>query len=91
MLSRLVAMITCVHLLACASAAAVPETLSISQETTQAQNGLATIPVLVLDRHGDPLTDLNQNELELYEGKEEQVIESLSRESRSTGNDRLLD
>jgi len=79
MLSRLVAVIICVHLLACASVAGEPETSSISQETTQAQNGLATIPVLVLDRHGNPLTDLNQNELELYEGKEEQVIESLTR------------
>lgn len=80
MLSRLAAMIICVHLLAFASVAGEPETSSISQGTTQAQNGLATIPVLVLDRHRNPLTDLNQNELELYEGKEEQVIESLSRD-----------
>jgi VWFA-related protein len=35
--------------------------------------------VLVLDRDRRPVTDLTQNELELYEGKEEQSIESITR------------
>jgi VWFA-related protein len=43
------------------------------------QNSVATLPVLVLDRGLRPVTDLTQNELELYEGKEEQSIESLTR------------
>jgi VWFA-related protein len=35
--------------------------------------------VLVLDRDLRPVTDLTQNELEIYEGNEEQSIESLTR------------
>jgi VWFA-related protein len=40
---------------------------------------VATLPVLVLDRDLRPITNLTQSELELYEGKEEQSIESISR------------
>jgi hypothetical protein len=78
MLSKPAALFTCVCLSTLVSVAA-PETSSNLQGMTQDQKGLATLPVLVLDRQGNPLTDLNKNELELYEGKEEQVIETLSR------------
>jgi VWFA-related protein len=50
-----------------------------SQEATHDQTPVATLPVLVLDRDSRPVTDLTQNELELYEGKEEQSIESITR------------
>jgi Ca-activated chloride channel family protein len=78
MLSKPAALFTCVCLSTLVSVAA-PETSSNLQGMTQDPKGLATLPVLVLDRQGNPLTDLNKNELELYEGKEEQVIETLSR------------
>jgi len=52
---------------------------SSPQEARHDQTPVATLPVLVLDRDGRPVTDLNQNELQLYKGKEEQSIESISR------------
>ncbi len=55
------------------------EAWSSSQEVKQNQGAIVTLPVLVLDRQGRPVTDLNQNELKLYEGKQEQSIESMSR------------
>jgi VWFA-related protein len=44
----------------------------------QDQNPLVTLPVLVRDRDRRPVTDLTKSELELFEGKEEQSIESLT-------------
>jgi len=79
-LSRLAAMFICAQL--SVFAAAVParaEPSSSSQEATHDQTPVATLPVLVLDRDLRPVTNLTQSELELYEGKEEQSIESISR------------
>ncbi len=73
MFSRRAAIIVCVYLSLSGAA------LAQAPVTTQRQDGIANLPVLVLDRDGKPLTDLNQNELELYEGKEERPIESISR------------
>jgi len=53
------------------------EALPVPQAAAQDQSGITTVPVLALDHHGRPVTDLNQSELELFEGKEEQSIESL--------------
>jgi len=53
------------------------EALPVPQAAAQDQSGIATLPVLALDHHGTPVTYLKQHELELYEGKEEQSIESL--------------
>jgi VWFA-related protein len=55
------------------------EASSSAQEVTVDQNAVATLPVLVLDRDLRPITDLTAKELALYEGKEEQSIESLTR------------
>lgn len=73
MFSRQVAMILCVYLF--------PFGASLAQTpgTTQPQYGIITLHVLVVGHDGMPLTDLSQNELELYEGKEKQTIESISR------------
>lgn len=57
--------------------------LPVPQAANQDQSGITTIPVLALDHHGRPVTDLNQSELKLLEGKEELTIESLSRSSDS--------
>ena len=46
---------------------------------TQAQDSMATVFVLVLDRKGDPVEDLQQNELKIFEGKDERPIESIRR------------
>jgi VWFA-related protein len=79
-LSALAAMAICAQLLILA-VTVLPNTeaLSSPQEVADDQNALATLPVLVLDRDLRPVTDLTQNELELYEGNEEQSIESLTR------------
>ena len=66
-------MIACIHLSLFGSAFAQ------KPETTQRQDVTVTLPLLALSHDGKPLTDLNQNELELYEGKEERPIESMSR------------
>jgi VWFA-related protein len=78
--ATLVAMIICAQLLVL-GATALPkaEASSSPQEVGHDQTPLATLPVLVLDRDLRPVTDLTQNELELYEGKEKQSIESISR------------
>ena len=79
-ISRLVAVIICAQLLAL-GVMALPkaEASSSPQQVAHDQTPLATLPVLVLDRDRSPVTDLTQNELELYEGEEEQSIESLTR------------
>jgi len=75
--SRWVALVVCAHLsIPCTAIGQVPQ-------TTQRQEIIATLPVLVLGHDGKPLTDLDQNELELYEGKEKRPIESMSRTPES--------
>jgi VWFA-related protein len=82
MLSRSVAMIVCAQLSLLAVAAPPNAEVSSSlQEATHDQTPVVTLPVLVLDRDRKPITDLAQNELELYEGDEEQSIASISRSS----------
>lgn len=91
MLSRFVAIITCAELLVLA-VTALPNagTWSSSQEATHDQTPVATLHLLVLDRARRPVTDLNKNELKLYEGKEEQSIESLTLSPAAPANIGLL-
>ena len=78
--SKLLAMVVCVQLSASAVAAAPDaKTRGRPQEATHDQAPLVTLPVLVLDRDLRPVTDLTRSELELWEEKEEQSIESLTR------------
>jgi VWFA-related protein len=79
-LSQVLTIFICGQLLVLAQTASPnAEAWSSSQEAKHNQDAIVTLPVLVLDRHGRPVMDLNQNELKLYEGKEEQSIESISR------------
>lgn len=80
MLSTLLATVICAQLSVLgATRLANAEAWSSPQQVAGEQNAVANLPVLVVDRDRRPVTDLTQNELELYEGKEEQSIESLSR------------
>ena len=79
-LSQLLTIFLCGQLLVLAQGASPnAEAWSSSQEATHDQTPVATLPVLVLDGDLRPVTNLTQSELELYEGKEEQSIESISR------------
>lgn len=81
MLRRLVAIIICAHLSVFAEAVlSGAQAPSASQGARDEQSGIVTLPLLALDREGRPVMDLNQNELELYDGKDEQTIESMSRD-----------
>jgi VWFA-related protein len=80
LLSSLVTIIICAELWVLALTAVPNAEAPIgAQEAAPDQTPVATLPVLVLDRDRRPVTDLTRNELELYEGKEEQSIESISR------------
>jgi len=81
---RFLAMVVCAQLWALV--ATLPLTAAPSsgaQEATHEPAPLVSLPVLVLDRDLRPISDLTQSELELYEGKEEQSIESISRSPTS--------
>ena len=80
MLTRLLTLTVCAQLSVLAvTVPASAEASSSPQEVAHDQTPLASLPVLVRDRDLRPITDLTQSELELYEGKEEQSIESLTR------------
>jgi len=77
---KLLAMVVCAPLWALVAAlplTAVPS--SGAQEAAREPAALVSLPVLVLDRDLRPITDLTPSELELYEGKEKQSIETISR------------
>jgi len=79
MLTRLLTVIVCAHPLFLAVALVHAETARLSQQATHDQNTVVTLRVLARDHHGNPISDLAQNELEVYEGKNQQTVESLSR------------
>lgn len=79
MLTRLLAVTVCAQPLLLAAALLHGEKAKLAQEAPHDQNVVATLRVLAQDHHGNPITDLAQNELEVYEGKKEQTIASLTR------------
>ena len=78
MLTRLLTVTACAQPLFLAVELVHAETARLSQEATPDQNTVVTLRVLARDHHGNPITDLVQNELEVYEGKKQQSIESLT-------------